>query len=64
MHFLLFITLSSSQPLLYPLPIKQSRLSKWAKIATVISPMFAIIGLAVAVYFELKPQKKWAIFSN
>ena len=39
-------------------PVKEkTRLSKWAKIATVISPIFAIIGLIVAIYFGLKPQK-------
>ena len=38
-------------------PVKKSGLSKWAKIATVISPIFAIVGLAVAIYFGLKPQK-------
>ena len=38
-------------------PVKKSGLSKWAKIATVISPIFAIVGLAVAIYFGIKQQK-------
>ena len=38
-------------------PVKKSGLSKWAKIATVISPVFAIVGLVVSIYFGLKPQK-------
>ncbi|KAF6227003.1 hypothetical protein HO133_008444 [Letharia lupina] len=38
-------------------PVNKSGLSKWAKIATVISPIFAIVGLAVAIYFGLKQQK-------
>ena len=40
---------------LYPgTSVKKSGLSKWSKIATVISPIFAIAGLAVAIYFGLK----------
>lgn len=38
-------------------PVKKSGLSKWAKIATVVSPIFAIVGLVVAIYFGLKAQK-------
>lgn len=38
-------------------PVKKSGLSKWAKIATVTSPILAIVGLAVAIYFGLRPQK-------
>ena len=38
-------------------PVKKSGLSKWAKIATVISPIFAIVGLIVAIYFGLRSQK-------
>lgn len=37
--------------------VRKSGLSKWAKIATVISPIFAIVGLAVAIYFGIKQQK-------
>ena len=40
-----------------PIEKKQDGLKKWAKIATVISPIFAIIGLIVAIYFGLKPGK-------
>ena len=39
------------------LPVKEkTRLSKWAKIATVISPIFAIVGLIVAIYFGLRQK--------
>ena len=37
-------------------PVKKSGLSKWAKIATIVSPIFAIVGLVGAVYFGLKQK--------
>lgn len=37
-------------------PVKKSGLSKWAKIATIVSPIFAIVGLVVAVYFGVKQK--------
>ena len=39
-----------------PLANKKSGLSKWAKIITVISPVFAIAGVAVSIYFGLKQK--------
>ena len=38
-------------------PVEKSGLSKWALIATIVSPIFAIVGLVVAIYFGLKQQK-------
>ena len=45
----------NSNPSLHSVPpVKKSGLSKWAKIATIVSPIFAIVGLVVAVYFGLR----------
>ena len=45
----------TSNPSLHSVPpVKESGLSKWALIATIISPIFAIVGLVVAIYFGLK----------
>ena len=35
---------------------KADRLSKWSKIATIISSVFGLAGLVVAIYFGLKPK--------
>lgn len=37
-------------------PVKKSGLGRWAKIATIVSPIFAIVGLIVAIYFGLKQK--------
>ena len=51
------VSYQGSTTSLYPgTPVKKSGLSKWSKIVTVISPIFAIAGLGVAIYFGLKQK--------
>ena len=35
----------------------RNKLGTWALIATVVSPILAIVGLGVSVYFGIKPGK-------